>query len=175
MIENHIKYCERKSIDFLKIDSCDILYRDDMRIGSSSYCVNPLDIRYSLNLAIAIWKKDTLMSLSVDGFTAWDFERKGINYLQLKNLKIYSETILSSMMDTLTIKKITGAGAVTKGRWTIEGKIFLQANGFSPILEKRKVEPKISRFIRSFYKPNSILWLPFGLLLRIIQRLNLNL
>lgn len=174
MIRNHIKYCERKSIDFLKIDSCDIIYRDDMRIGSSCYCVNPLDIRYSLNLAIAVWRKDVLISLCVDGFSAWDFERKGINYIKKNKLNFYSETIHSSKMNKMTIKKISGPGAVTKGRWTIEGKGYLIDNGFGTVLPKRKVEPSFSRFMSSFYKPNSIFWWPIGLLLRIIQRLNIN-
>lgn len=174
MINNHIQYCYRRNISYLKIDSCDIIYRDSLRIGSSSYCVNPLDIRYSLNLSIAIWRKDVLMSLCVDGFSAWDFERKGINYIKKNKLKFYSETIHSSKMNKMTIKKISGPGAVTKGRWTIEGKEYLIGNGFHSVLLKRKVEPSFSRFLTSFYKPNSIFWWPIGLLLRIFQRLNIN-
>ncbi|MDM8160289.1 hypothetical protein QUH73_10730 [Labilibaculum sp. K2S] len=174
VINDHLKHCIEKSIDFLKIDSCDIMHHDDMRIGDSCYCLNPIDIRYSLNLAIAIWKKSTLQSLCVEGFSAWDFERKGIDHIRKNNLKINSETILSTDMDAMTIKKISGAGAVMKGRWTIEGKNFLIENGFNSLLAKRQIEGRFSRYLTSFYTPNSLLWLPFGLLLRIIQKFKIN-
>jgi hypothetical protein len=174
MINGHLKYCDKKNIDFLKIDSCEIMFRDDLRIGNTCYCLNPIDIRYSLNAAIAIWKKDSLKSLCVEGFTAWDFERKGIDYIRKNNLKINSETILSTKLDTMTIKKITGAGAVCKGKWTIEGKNYLVENGFSSLLTRRKTEGRFSRYLASFYSPKSLLWLPFGLLLRIIHKLNIN-
>lgn len=174
MINNHIEYCEKNSIDFLKIDSCDIMYRDDMRIGDSCYCLNPIDKRYTLNLAIAIWKKKTLSALCVDGYSAWDFERKGIDYIQKNDLRINSQTIFSKAVNTHTIKKITGAGAVMKGRWTLEGVKYLTENGFSYLLENRQVEGKFSKYLTSFYRPNSFLWLPFGMLLRIIQKLKIN-
>lgn len=174
IISQHIKYCSEKDIDFMKIDSCDIMFRDELRIENSCYCSNPIDRRYSLNLAIAIWKKNSFKSLCVEGYSAWDFERNGIDYIRKNNININSVTILSSCISKNTIKKIGGAGAVTKGRWTISGKNYLNENGFSFLLNKREVEGRFSRYLTSFYTPNSLLWLPFGLLLRIIQKLNIN-
>lgn len=174
VVNDHLNHCIQNNIDFLKIDSNDIIYRDELRIGDSLYCVNPLNIRYSLNTAIAIWKKNQLHSLCVEGFTAWDFERKGISNIRKNKLKINSETILSTSFEKMTIKKICGPGAVCKGRWTTEGVKFLKENGFSYLITKREIQGKFTRYIESFYKPNSIFWIPFGLLLRIIQKLKIN-
>jgi hypothetical protein len=174
MVNYHLNHCIQNNIDFLKIDYRDIIYRDELRIGDSIYCANPLNKRYSLNTAIAIWKKNALHSLCADGFTAWDFERKGIDYLRKNNLNINSETILSTSFEKMTIKKICGTGAVCQGRWTAEGIKFLKENGFSYLIKTREIEGKFTRYLTSFYKPGSILWIPFGLLLRIIHKLKIN-
>jgi|WetSurMetagenome_2_1015567.scaffolds.fasta_scaffold07275_6 hypothetical protein len=174
MVNDHLNHCIQNNIDFLKIDYRDIIYRDELRVGESIYCVNPLNIRYSLNTAIAIWKRDALYSLCAEGYTAWDFERKGIDYLRKNNLKINSETILSAYFEKMTIRKICGTGAVCKGRWTNDGLIFLKENGFSYLIPNRKIEGKFIRYLTSLYKPGSIFWLPFGLLLRIIYKLKIN-
>ena len=174
MVNDHLNHCIKNNIDFLKIDYRDIIYRDEMRIGESIYCSNPLDIRYSLNTAIAIWNKKALQSLCADGYTAWDFERKGIDYLRKNNLKINSETILSANFEQQTIRKICISGAVCKGRWTKEGVAFLKENGFSSLIKNREIEGKFSRYLASFYKPGSIFWIPFGLFLRVIQKLKIN-
>lgn len=174
MVNDHLSHCIKNNIDFLKIDYRDIIYRDKLRIGESIYCANPLNIRYSLNTAIAIWKREALYSLCAEGFTAWDFERKGIAYIRKNNLKISSETILSAKFEKMTIKKICGTGAVGKGRWTAEGVMFLKENGFSYLIQNREIEGKFTRYIESFYKPGSIFWIPFGVLLRIMQKLKIN-
>jgi hypothetical protein len=174
VVRDHLNHCIEKNIDFLKIDYCDIIYRDELRIDDSIYCANPLDIKYSLNTAIAIWEKKALCYLCVEGFTAWDFERKGIVYLRQNNLKINSETIYSAIFEKMTIKKIGRSGAVSKGRWTTEGVKFLKENGFSHLIQNREIEGRITRYIASFYKPGSIFWIPFGVLLRILQKLKIN-
>lgn len=174
MINGHLNHCVEQKIDFLKIDYRDVIYRDELRIGESIYCANPLNKRYSLNTAIAIWRKSSLYSLCPDGFSAWDFERKGIDYLRKNNLDINSETILSTSFDKMTIRKICGTGAVGKGRWTLEGIKYLEENGFSHLIKNREIEGKFTRLLVSFYKPGSIFWLPFGVVLRIIHRLKIN-
>ena len=174
IVISHLEHCIKESIDYLKIDYHDIIYRDELRLGTSIYCANPLDIKYSLNAAIAIWRREALQSLCVEGFSAWDFERKGINYINKNKLRICSETIFSTSFDNNTIKKISGPGAVSKGRWTLEGITFLKENGFSFLIPGRKVEGRFTRFLTSQYTPNSLYWLPLGLLLRIIQKLKIN-
>lgn len=174
MVNDHLNHCIQNNIDFLKIDYRDIIYRDELRIGESVYCANPLNIKYSLNTAIAIWKKNALYSLCVDGFTAWDFERKGIVYLRKHNLKIISETIISTSFDKMTIKKICGTGAVGRGKWTAEGIKYLKENGFSYLIKNRETEGKFTRYLVSFYRPGSIFWIPFGILLRILHKLKIN-
>lgn len=174
IVNDHLIHCIRNNVEFLKIDSCDIIFRDELRIGDSLYCANPLNIRYSLNTAIAIWKSSALHSLCTEGFTAWDFERKGIDFIKRNNLKINSETILSTSFRKITINKICGAGAVCKGRWTLEGVKFLKENGFSNLIANREIEGKFTRYLTSFYRSDSIFWIPFGLLLRLIQKLKIN-
>lgn len=174
VIDNHLIYCANNSVDFLKIDSSDVIFRDEMRIQDSIYCLNPLDKKYSLNAAISIWNKRALKSISVDGFTAWDFERKGIDYITENDIIINSQTIFSELFDGNTIKKIHAAGAVTKGKWTQEGARYLRENNYSYLLSKRKEEGKFSRYLTSYYSPTSIFWLPLGALLRVIQKLKLN-
>ena len=174
IITSHLNHCIRENVDFLKIDYRDIIYRDKMKIGQSFYCANPLDIKYSLNTAIAIWKKETLKLLCVEGISAWDFERKGIEHIKKNNLEIYSETILSTSFDKYTIKKISGPGAVCKGRWTMEGVAFLNENGFSELISEREIEGNFTRYLTSFYTTNKLLWLLPGVLLRIIQKLKIS-
>ena len=174
MINSHLIHCVKNSVDFLKIDSSDIIFRDELRINNSIYCLNPLDKKYSLNAAIAIWNKSALKSLSIEGFSAWDFERKGIDYIRKNNISIKSQTLFSSSFNGNTIKKIHPAGAVTKGKWTIEGVRFLKENNFNYLISKRKIEGKFSRYLTSFYSPNSFFWFPLGLILRVIQKLKIN-
>jgi hypothetical protein len=174
IVNDHITHCIEKHVDFLKIDNSDIIYRDEKRIEDSFYCANPLDIKYSLNAAIAIWKKETLQSLCVEGFSAWDFERKGIDYINKSNININSETILSANFGKYTIKKIGGAGAVRKGRWTNEGINFLKENNFNSLISKREKEGEFTRYLTSLYSPSSLFWILPGLILRIIQKLKIN-
>jgi hypothetical protein len=175
MIFNHIQHCKDENIDFLKIDSRDIIYRDDLRIGDSFYCSNPLDIKYSLNASIAIWKKEALLLLSVEGFSAWDFERKGLSYIRENQIKIKSETILSTSFNSKTIKKISAPGAVCKGMWTNEGVEFLTKYNYIELISTREIEGKFIRFLISLYRPNSLSWIPIGLLLRLLQKFKINL
>ena len=65
IVKEHLNNCIQNNIDFLKIDSNDNMYRDELRIGKNLYCANPLNIKYSLNTAIAIWKSNPLYSLCV--------------------------------------------------------------------------------------------------------------
>ena len=173
-IENHIKHFHSSKIDYLKIDASDVILRDNLRVDNSIYCNNPLNIKYSLNACIAIWKRRSLISICPNGYTAWDFERNGISYKNKHNISLISQTLHSSAHDSEYIKKIAPPGAVSKGRWTKEGVNYLRKNNYEHLLEKRDIEGYLIRLLVSFYRPSSIFWLPFGLLLRLINKLKIN-
>jgi len=175
VIMDHVTHCIDHDVDYLKVDSHDVIFRDDYRIEGSNYCENSLDIKYSLNACIAIWNKTSLVSICADGFSAWDFERKGIAFINDNQIKLHSQTIYSAHLDYQAFKKICSAGAVCKGRWTEEGVRFLQANNYLDLIAGRQVEGKIIRYIISLYRPNSMLWIPLGLILRLINKLKINL
>jgi hypothetical protein len=174
MVESHVTHCESKNVDFLKIDSSEIINRDNLRISDTEYCLNPISNKYSINAAIAIWQKSILEVLCVEGFSAWDFERKSRSVIKDLKIKIKSETIYSQNIDTMTIKKISGAGAVRKGRWTSEGILFLKENGFKYLIPGREKEGPVTSYLTSLYSLNPLIWLFPGLLLKIIQKLKIN-
>lgn len=175
IVTDHVKHCIDHDVDFLKVDSHEVMFRDGYRIEDSDYCHNVLDIKYSLNACIAIWNKFSLMSICSDGFSAWDFERKGIAFINDNQIKLRSQTIYSESLDSQAFQKICSAGAVCKGRWTKEGVKFLQDNNYFDRIAGRQVEGRVIRFIISRYRPNSIVWLPLGLMLRLLNKFNMNL
>lgn len=176
VISNHLKHCENHKVDFLKIDFDDNIYRDEHIVDSKSiYCSNPTDKMYSINTAMAIWNRETLQSICLEGYSAWDFERKIHKYINDHELKFNCQTIHSKYYLEHTLKKIGRAGGVFKGHWTLEGVEFFKQNGFEDLISKRKIEGKIIKNIgQRFYKPNSFIWLPFGLFIRILQKLKIN-
>lgn len=174
-ILNHINYCNDNDINFLKIHSNDFFYRDNFRINNSDYCNNPIDVRYSINTAIAIWDKNLLLTLCIDGYNGWQWERNIINYIKENNINIRSQVIHSSMKDDLTIKTIEG-GAVMKGKWTIQGYEFLKQYGFNSLINKRNVEGKFINYLAKKYNhnPKSILRLPIAVTLRLLLKFKVN-
>ncbi len=170
-IDKHLTYCIEKNIDYLKIKP-DSLYRDNLRIGNSDYCKNPLDIKYSINTAIAIWKKDKLEELCVDGFSGWDFERKIIKYINNNNIEIVSETLHSSVFPLKGIAFINGT-AIRRGKWTKAGIDYLKQNGFENRIKGRSIESDFLTKVISYYSPRSMFRIPVSLVIKVIQKLNL--
>lgn len=169
-IEAHINHCKKNDIDFLKL-SDESKLRDKLKINNSIYCRNPIDVKYSLNTEISIWKKDMLEKICVDGFTGWDFERKIISYILRNGIKINSETIYSSFYPQEGIKTVLGT-AVRRGRWTKDGVKFLKENGFKEIIYKRKTESNLTTYLMSVYAQNSFLRIPVSIIIKILQKLN---
>lgn len=174
-IMKHISHCYNNNIDFLKIHANDFLLRDDFRNADSDYCTNPIDVRYSINTSVALWKKDTLEKLCVEGYSGWDWERKIISFIKSNSISLKSEILHSSCYKDKGIITIQG-GAVAKGRWTQNGKSFLLENGFEDVIEKREVEGKIITNLGKFYNlhPRSLMRFPIVFLLRILLKLKIN-
>jgi hypothetical protein len=174
-VQLHIDYSTKNNIDFLKIHSNDFLVRDHLRIDNSIYCENPIDVRYSLNTSVAIWKKSTLEMLCVEGYSGWDWERKIIPFINKNNITIKSEILHSSVSVTEGITTISG-GAVAKGRWTRSGKSFLINNGLSHLLKERPIEGIIITKLGGFYNknPRSVLRYPIVVILRSLLKFKIN-
>jgi hypothetical protein len=174
-IKNHICHCNENSIDFLKIHGNDFLYRDNYRINQSDYCKNPIDVRYAINTSVAIWKKDTLLRLCVEGYSGWDWERNIISFINKKGIKINSEILHSSCYREKCITSLPG-GAVTKGRWTQKGVLFLRENGFFDVIKKREVEGKVVARLEEIYNrhPKSLVRIPIVIILRLFLLCKIN-
>ncbi len=171
-IKAHIQYMEENNVDYLKI--CKDILRDNYRLGDSIYCNNPLDVRYSFNTAMAIWRKKSILPLLIDGWSGWEFERQIIPYVQEKGIRINSQCLLS---EAITEKGLTDVdeGAIIRGVWTDSAIEFLNENGMEDIIPKRQ---RIGRITRWLYHhspgPQSPLRWPFWGALKILKNLNVN-
>lgn len=170
-IVSHVNYCVKNGVDYLKISN-DTMFRDNYRIGKTDYCLNNPTIRYSIDTAVAIWKKDLLMKLAIPGFTGWDFERKIIPYIKNNNIELKSEILHSSVMSKKGISLISG-NAIQRGMWTKSGVKFLKENGFNDLTKKRKHVGKIYTFISFISPKNRYLRIPFWMVLKLLRGLHL--
>lgn len=174
-IIGHINHCYENNIDLLKIHGNDFLLRDQYRINDSDYCINPLDIRYSINTSVAIWKREILARLCVKGYSGWNWERNIISFIESNRIKINSEILHSSCYKEKSIITLPG-GAVAKGRWTQNGVFFLRRFGFENVVSRREVEGKFITLLGEFYNhhPRSPLRFPIVFLLRSFLKLKIN-
>jgi len=174
-IKNHIIHCNENNIDFLKIHANDFLLRDNNRISESDYCTNPINIRYSINTSVAVWKKCTLEKLCIEGYSGWDWERHIISFINQNKIEINSEMLHSSCYKDKSIITLPG-GAVAKGRWTQKGIIFLRENGFNDLVKKREIEGKVITCLGVFYNrhPKSLLRFPIVFIMRFLFKYNIN-
>jgi len=174
-IQKHIIHCRENNIVFLKIHANDFLFRDNYRINESDYCKNPIDIRYSINTSVAIWERETLEKLCVEGYSGWEWERNIISFINKNGIEINSEMLHSSCYKEKGIISLPG-GAVAKGRWTQNGVTFLRKYGFNDVIEKREVEGKFITRLGEFYNhhPKSLLRFPIVIVLRLLLKYKIN-
>ncbi len=172
IIKEHVKYFSENHLDFLKI--YDDIPRDKYRIGSSDYCENPPNIRYSINTAIAIWRKSSISKLMIQDWSGWEFERKIIPYIAAHKIKIKSQTLHSSVVKDKGINTIPG-NAIVRGVWTKSAEAFLKENGMSDILARRKIMGPVTTWLYdNSPSPQSMLRFPFWGALKILKSLNVN-
>ena len=171
-IKKHVKYFEENNLDFLKI--YDDMPRDKKRIGESDYCDNPPDIRYSINTAIAIWRKSTISNLMIKDWSGWEFERQIIPYIKEHHVELKSQTLHTSVVGEKGINTIP-ANAIVRGVWTKSAVEFLKANGMEDILAGREVMGPITTWLYAHSpSPQSVLRYPFWGALKILKNLNVN-
>lgn len=171
-IKAHIKYVEENNVDYLKIQ--DDIRRDNLRIGETDYCMNPIDIRYAFNTAIAIWRKEAIIKLLPDGWDGWKFERQITDFVKENNININSQTLYSPLYKTKGIKTITG-DAIVRGVWTQSAVDFLKENHFEDVLSQRKEMGPLNKWIRAHCPGHQSIWrLPFWGILHILNKYKLN-
>lgn len=171
-IKAHVQYMEDNAIDYLKITK-DIL-RDKLRLGNTIYCDNPLDIRYSFNTAMAIWRVEKIKELLIEGWSGWEFERQIIPYVRKNHINVKSQCLYSKAIPEKGLTDIRG-GAIVRGVWTDSAIAFLEENGMEYIIPKRDRMGKITKWLYNHCPSNqSVFRWPFWGALKILKDLKVN-
>lgn len=171
-IKNHVQRCVDNQIDYLKIQP-DAPNVDQYRIGNSDYCKNPLNKKYTINTAIAIWHRSLFEKVCVPGFTGWDFEYKIIDYIKQNGIEINSEALYSSIVRAKGMTTIIG-NAIQRGKWTPAGVNFLKENGFEDLISKRKIQNRFYSFVYLHGPKNKYLKYGHLAFLRLLRYLKIN-
>lgn len=171
-IKNHLSHCIKENVDFLKLNN-DTMTRDNARIGNSIYCVNKPNIRYSINTAIGIWRKEALMRVCIPGQTGWDFEHNIIKYLRENKIYIKSEVLYSKEIPFRGFTYVKD-GAIVKGMWTKSGINFLEHNGFTNLIPMRPHVGKITTIIGNLANRYKILRYPIWPILKLMRKCKIN-
>ena len=166
-IESHVAYCESNNINYLKLQD-DRMLRDSKRIGKSIYCLNPVDVRYTVNTAVAIWTKELLEAVCVKDYTGWDFERKIVDYIKDNHIEVNSQVLYSKEIDSKGFTTIPG-NAIQRGMWTKSGVKFLKENGFEELVKTRKQQSNLYFWLWSHSPRNRFLRLPVWALIKLIR------
>lgn len=171
-IKSHLQYMEENGIDYLKITR-DIL-RDEKRIGDTIYCDNPLDIRYSFNTAMAIWRVEKIVPLMIEGWTGWEFERQIIPYIKKHQIQVKSQCLYSGVIEEKGLTDIK-AGAIIRGVWTESAIDFLKENGMEDVISKREQMGELTKWLyRHTPNPQSPFRWPFWAVLKVLKDLKVN-
>lgn len=165
---SQINYCINMGIDYLRLN---FPYNDKYKKDNEhAECCISTD-KYALCLQVAIWKKDTLMKLLVDGWSGWDYEAKVCRYSIEKGIPVKAEVVLSNA-DDIIIHYIEGT-AVRKGKWTLSGALFLKANGYDSLIPKRETEGWLISHL-SIWRNNVFCHYPSSAILRFLNKLKWN-
>lgn len=164
-IEKHISYCIDHNIDYLRLGPPYL----NGHIIDNIYIQNSLRQKYALCLQAAIWKKDSLEKLLIEGWSGWDFEYRIQDYA-IKNGIDLNILSLRNNTKNIGINYVTGT-AVRKGKWTLSGYKFLANEGFSDLLSRRKVEGYIFFHLQ---EANGLFKLPCRILVKLMKIMNWN-
>lgn len=164
-IKQHIFYCFRNNVDYMRMGSPFIKGKNVDII----YTENDMMTKYALCLQAAIWKKSTLETLLLEGWSGWDFEYKIQEYAKQQGIKLKVLGI-NKKNRNLGINYIVGT-AVRKGKWTRTGYNFLRNEGFSHLIKTREVE---GFFFFHLQEVQGILRLPALCIVKIMKILRWN-
>lgn len=171
-IKAHVQHCIENHVDYLKIEP-DRPKCDQYRIGDSDYCKNPLNKRYTMDSAVAIWDRNLFKKICVPGHTGWDFEYKIIDYIKENHIEINSEVLHSTVIRSKGITMIPANG-IQRGKWTPAGVEFLKENGFDELLKTRKTQNKFYSWCYKRLPEKGILRYAKMAFLRLLRWLKIN-
>jgi len=134
-IENHIHYCEEKGIDYLRLAYPFM----DGKSEDGVHQENDPQAPYALCLQAALWRREKLMELLVDGWSGWDFELKIRDYLLEKQIPIRCGGLYREQWFEQGLKYVDGT-AVRKGCWTRAAIQYLKKHEMEELIPLRKVE-----------------------------------
>lgn len=166
VINEHINYCIDNNIDYLRLGSP---FRDSLKCNNSNYSEDPIGMKYSLCLQPSIWKKETLLKLTIEGWTGWDYERKINDYIKANHIDVKARVIHSTIANSKGFNMVHGTG-IRKGIWTQGGVRFLKENGFIEELRRRKQEGKLLSMMMDV-EDGSVFKLPARIMVKIIQKI----
>lgn len=171
-IKAHIQYVDENHVDYLKLQ--DDIRRDNHRIGNTCYCMNPIDMRYAFNTAIAVWRKSAIVGILPEGWSGWEFERQILHYIKRNDIEINSQTLLSSEYEFKGIATIQG-DAIVRGVWTPSAVVFMKENGFEDVLAGREVMGPVNQWLRRYCPSHQSIWRwPFWAILHFLNKYKLN-
>ena len=165
-------FCESNNVDYLRVMPP---YKDKHPfLQNPNYCYDANEIfkfkEHAMNLMAVIWKRSTLLSLCIEGWTGWDYERKVLDYIKTNGITVNKFVVSSSAIGELGLPVMESTG-IRKGVWTREGYEYLLANGFEKEASNRKVEGRLLTWCMK-QDTNTLLRVPTAILIRIIQWFN---
>lgn len=170
VVLKHLSFCKENGLDYLRLG---MPFNDDLLTVNPNYCECPLDREYSLCLQPAIWKRETLQRLTIEGWTGWDFERDIVAYINTNGIQIKAAVIHSSVLKEQGYNMVHGT-AIRKGIWTEGGIDFLKKHGFTEQIKGRKREGRLFTWLTDVPE-NSLFIYPAKVLRKIIQTIKIKL
>lgn len=164
-ISEHVSFAKIHDVDYLRLS---FPYQMGTAVNDK-YCQLTLTQKYALCLQAAIWKRETMLKLLIDGHSGWDFEYEIQKFALERDIQVKAYCLREEFMSD-GLRYVEGT-AVRKGRWTRAAVSFLQDNGFSNLLDKRATEGVIISFlqkVRGGFRPCALC------VVKLMKILNLN-
>jgi len=161
-IKEHLSHAVETDAACLYID----YYKAKRTVSNMEYTLlNPVK-RYCMDLSIALWRKAYLQDFLLNEWSPWDFERNsGLRYISLD-----STALVIGVSDTYrqrTLRRVSPAGIIMKGEYTLSGYQYMQENGYAT--GDRNVQDSIENYLVSKYSVNRLKWGAFYLLLKVYK------
>lgn len=145
---------QNQNADFLRIGCFPSRYNSywpyDSLPGHQGLGIIRPGSKYRINLQTAIWKKEALCELLVDGENPWEFEINGSERANNKTFKALC-VIENKNKEGIHGPIMYIGGAVTKGKWMLDAIRLAGKNGIYLDSGKRPVETRKEEILRKFY------------------------
>lgn len=106
--------------------------------------------KYRINLQTAIWKRQALLDLLVDGESPWEFEINGSKRANEKKFKALC-VIETPHREGIHGPVVYIGGAITKGKWMRDAIRLAKKNNIPLDLSRRPVESFKEEVLRRIY------------------------